>query len=69
MWQDGPGQFSEDSQIWDGTLQVKFVTSRLRRRRLRQQADLALEYGWGAEDELRVVQQIAANLLKICISI
>lgn len=29
---------------------VKFVTSRLRRRRLRQQADLALEYGWGAEE-------------------
>ncbi|CAL1139025.1 unnamed protein product [Cladocopium goreaui] len=29
---------------------VKFVTSRLRRQRLRQQADLALEYGWGAEE-------------------
>lgn len=29
---------------------VKFVTSRLRRRRVRQQADLALQYGWGAQD-------------------
>lgn len=29
---------------------VKFVTSRLRRRRKREHADLALKYGWGAEE-------------------
>ncbi|CAE7029246.1 unnamed protein product [Symbiodinium natans] len=29
---------------------VKFVTSRLRQRRLREQADVALKYGWQAEE-------------------
>ena len=31
-------------------LQVKFVSSRLRRRRLRRLADLSLSYGWQEEE-------------------
>lgn len=41
---------------------VKFVTSRLRRRRVRQQADLALQYGWGAQDELHWKQGLCVFL-------